>query len=384
MASFFRKQFKLKIEQQNKASIDRHTKIVEMLYTTLLVLFFGAYCVRFVFSGDNQPLALIALTYCILCLIVAVFLFRICASCLWQCNLTSYHQYVDLKILLRIMKDSVSIVIIVAGLLFVVVDLIVPRTPMSAADTGVLFVELLTVLFNDAQVNESRHFTMFHAIVMTLLIIALGIVGILGLEEDAPFFTINISGKYEHRNATNTPFEDQNQKQNGIVEYSRNEIKRLLYIQLVTVLIPSVFKIYNNPNRVKLVFVEKQVERWEIMDKKTVAYSNQKHMKAELKRLTAQLKLVMTVEKETEMRPQRLSGLGMELGLDETRFSTESPTSRRRGAVDIRNPFQISQIKDLQEVGDSKRDSKRGFSQLDSPRSSRSSSNGFASEKHAL
>ena len=337
---------KKKLPEQ-KEQIHKYNKFIEVTYTFLCTLFIVSYFLRFVFSEDpkrmhgSQSIGMIVATYIVFCLILLLFMVRLGASYFW-CKPMQYHQYIDSKILKQIVIDIESIIIVVVGLLFVVVDLVAPRTSLSSADTGVLFVELMTIVFSDAQVNESRRFTMFHAIVMTLVAVGLGAVAVFGLEDDAILFEMDLSA--DNNNNTN----QSSISSSNNVSYSRNEVKRLLFLQLVTVLLPGVYKIYNNPHRIKLVFVEKQVERWEVMDPKTVQFAKTQHMKAELKRLTSQLRLVMKVEEETEMRPQRLSGIGGSCGtLGDSMYSTESPVNKRRGAVDIRDAIVIARISDL-------------------------------------
>ena len=345
---------KKKLPEQ-KEQIHKYNKVIELSYTFLCTLFIVSYFLRFVFSEDpkrihksqprSQPIGMIVATYIVFCLILLLFMVRLGASYFW-CKPMQYHQYIDSKILKQIVIDIESMLTLLFGLLFVVVDLVAPRTSLSSADTGVLFVELMTIVFSDAQVNESRRFTMFHAIVMTLVAVGLGAVAVFGLEDDAILFEMDLSA--DNNNNTN----QSSTSSSNNVSYSRNEVKRLLFFQLVTVLLPGVYKIYNNPHRIKLVFVEKQVERWEVMDPKTVQFAKTQHMKAELKRLTSQLRLVMKVEEETEMRPQRLSGIGGSCGgscgnLGDSMYSTESPVNKRRGAVDIRDAIVIARISDL-------------------------------------
>ena len=111
------------------------------------------------YRSRQSSTSLIIVAY-VLCGVVLVFVMRFARPWL-QCKGPLGYQHVDLSVLKLIVKDPMMLVIVAACVLFMVIDFIIPRTAMSFGDSSMLVVELLTILFSDAQVNESRHLSCF-------------------------------------------------------------------------------------------------------------------------------------------------------------------------------------------------------------------------------
>ncbi len=294
------------------ARVRRHARRLEAAHVALLV--FHAILYVFSMAGEDRDAPareLVVAAYCVMVFALAVLLARFVFP---LCRYKTTHRYVDKRLMIAICCDPISILAIAISLGPLVIDLFKPRTPMASATSSVGVIAIITVVFSDAQVNESRRFTLFtvlHAFsFMVFLVLGL----LTGLVTDTHLFTIQIWSS--DLNATAAVDDGVSggvgcggTNANGSVSYSRSQVQRMLVIQLLTLMLPAGLRVCCRKRRSMLFLVEKPVERWEIMDPRTVPFLKRADTRVDMQHLRDRINRAMMQERAAGLFPKRLDSM---------------------------------------------------------------------------
>ena len=196
---------------------------------------------------------------------------------------------VDMNILKATFADPSVIVIICWMCIIIVVDCVVPRNAMAIPNVFFLFMIIMTVIFTDSVVYESRSFILFIAITSVVFLSFSTVLAILGIVEDEVFISFRVGQQSSNTDANltdtnttnNTAYHSTSTETGTVVTYTRTGVKRLVFIQLITFISPVVKKILCRSDRAMLTIIEKPVARWELMDQTNVARMSKKEIEAE-------------------------------------------------------------------------------------------------------
>ena len=230
----------------------------------------------------------------------------VCRACL-KCKKLTDHSTgnIDMRIMKEILADPPSMLAMLWMTLLVVVDVVAPRTAASVVQSVTLWGGVMTIVISDAFVQESRSFIRFNAMILLIFLTAMMVLALLGKVEDVTLFTLSFAdarGQQDNNsstdgNATTTPCREKNMEPTETdrgVTYTRTGVKRIIFIQIYTFMFPALRKVLCRSTRTHMMFLEKPVPRWNIMNANTLQTMSQRESDAQLKIMSGALKNALT------------------------------------------------------------------------------------------